>query len=183
LKVASDYDNIAAANNKRACFLSKIENLFALVRNRDPGFSRPYTNAHVQLARIHQPRTCAESTLDMPKQTPKKTEEKIRTVVTAWEQIARNKKYGEMSLDEFKAIVAPSLNARILIDQLQHQLTQAINQRDDADDVSLAKIQLVVNGVLADPTEDGSLYEAMGYIRKSERKSGLTTKKKTTPKP
>ena len=110
-------------------------------------------------------------------------EEKIRTTVTAWEQLAANKKFGGMSLDEFKAAVAPSLDARTLIDQLQHQLTQAINQRDDADDVSLAKIQLVVNGVLADPTEDGSLHEAMGYIRKSERKSGKTNKTKATPKP
>lgn len=113
----------------------------------------------------------------MPKQTPKKIEEKIRTTISAWEQLAANKKFGGMSLDEFKAAVAPSLNARALIDQLQHQLTQAINQRDDADDVSLAKMQLVVNGVLADPTEDGSVYEAMGYTRKSERKSGLTQKK------
>jgi len=39
----------------------------------------------------------------------------------------------------------------------------------------------VVNGVLADPTEgpDSSLYEAMGYTRKSERKSGLTRGKKS----
>ena len=117
----------------------------------------------------------------MPKQTPKKMEEKIRTTVTPWEQLAANKKFGGMSLDEFKAAIAPSLAARTLIDQLQHQLTQAINQRDDADNVSLVKMQLVVNGVLADPTEDGSLYEAMGYTRKSERKSGLRTKKKQPP--
>jgi len=87
-----------------------------------------------------------------------------------------------MTVDQFKEAVEPSLAARRLIDKLQTQLTQAINQRDDADDVSLAKMQLVVNGALADPTEDGSFYEAMGYTRKSERKSGLTTKKKT-PKP
>jgi len=54
-------------------------------------------------------------------------------------------------------------------------MTQAINDRDSADATFLAKAQLVVNGVLADPTEgpDSSLYEAMGYTRKSERKSGL----------
>ena len=31
--------------------------------------------------------------------------------------------------------------------------------------------------------EDGELYEAMGYVRKSERKSGLTKKKPVTPPP
>jgi hypothetical protein len=43
---------------------------------------------------------------------------------------------------------------------------------------SYPKIQLVVNGVLADPDEgpDSPLYEAFGYIRESERKSGLTRK-------
>ena len=121
----------------------------------------------------------------MPKVTPKKTEEKIEQVTNAWEQLAATKSFGAMTLDQFKAAIAPSRNARTLIDQLQNQLTQAINNREDADNVSLAKIQLVVNGVLADPTEgpDGSLYEAMGYTRKSERKSGLTTKTKQTPTP
>lgn len=124
----------------------------------------------------------------MPKVTPKKIEEKIKRIVEAWERLASSKKFGAMTLDEFKAAVAPSLNARKLIDQLQTQLAQAINQRDDADDVSLGKIQLVVNGVRADPTEgsDSSLIEAMGYTRESERKSGLTTKaakaKKIPPK-
>ncbi len=46
------------------------------------------------------------------------------------------------------------------------------------------KIQLVVAGVLADPNEgpDSPLYEAFGYTRKSERKSGLT-RKGTEPTP
>ncbi len=37
----------------------------------------------------------------------------------------------------------------------------------------------VVNGVKGDPAfgEDCDLYEAMGYVRKSERKSGLSRKK------
>ena len=121
----------------------------------------------------------------MPKVTPKKIEEKIELTVNAWEQLAPAKSFGSMTLAQFKAVVAASTNARAQIDQLQNQLTQAINQREDADNVSLAKIQLVVNGVLADPTEgpDGSVYEAMGYTRKSERKSGLSRKKKESPKP
>ncbi len=59
-------------------------------------------------------------------------------------------------------------------------MTAAINARNDADRVSLAKARLVVNGVIGDPTHgpDSSLYEALGYIRKSERKSGLTRKGK-----
>ena len=48
---------------------------------------------------------------------------------------------------------------------------------------SRSQAQLVVAGVLADPTEgpDSSLYEAMGYTRKSERRSGLTRKGNNAP--
>ena len=42
---------------------------------------------------------------------------------------------------------------------------------------------MVVKGVVGDPAfgEDCDLYEAMGYVRKSERKSGLSRKKAATP--
>ncbi len=44
-------------------------------------------------------------------------------------------------------------------------------------------VQRVVKGVVGDPAfgEDCDLYEAMGYVRKSERKSGLSRKKAATP--
>ena len=84
-----------------------------------------------------------------------------------------------MTLDQFKTAVAPSLVARETIANLENQLVQAKNQRDTADEVSLAKVQAVVLGVLADPTEgpDSSLIEALGRVRQSERKTGLTRKK------
>jgi hypothetical protein len=58
-----------------------------------------------------------------------------------------------MTLDEFKTFVAPSLTAHETIANLDNQMTQAKNQRDEADEVSLAKVQAIVAGVLADPTE------------------------------
>ena len=60
---------------------------------------------------------------------------------------------------------------------------QADRDRDRADADFLVKAQQVVAGVLADPTEgpDSALYKAMGYRRKSERKSGLTRKRNTPP--
>jgi hypothetical protein len=115
----------------------------------------------------------------MPKVTPRKIEDKIARFLNAWQELAPAKSFGGMTFDQFQAVVAPAIEARERIEDLQDQLTQALNQRDVADEAALAKIQLVVNGVLADPTEgiESSLYEAMGYTRKSERKSGLTRKK------
>lgn len=109
---------------------------------------------------------------------PKSNEQKMNTMVNAWETLAPTKSFGGMTLAQFKTVVAPSLAARARIADLEAQMTQAINDRDAADAVFLAQAQLVINGVLADPTEgpDSSLYEAMGYTRKSERRSGLTKK-------
>ena len=79
---------------------------------------------------------------------------------------------------QFEAAAQPARAARDRINDLEDQLTQAITDRETADEAFAEKAQLVVNGVLADPTEgaNSALYEAMGYTRKDERKSGLTRK-------
>jgi len=109
---------------------------------------------------------------------PKEIEDKIRRMLSGWESLASTKSFFGMTLDQFKTAVQPSLDARELIKDLENQLTHAINQRDAADAVSLEKMQGVVAGVKADPTEgaNSSLLEAFGYTRKSERKSGLRRK-------
>ena len=115
--------------------------------------------------------------------SPRDKELKMEKMLNAWETLAPNKSFGGMTLDDFKAAAAPAQAARQRLADLEDQMTQAINARDAADDAFAAKAQLVVNGVLADPTEgpDSSLYEAMGYTRKSERKSGLTRKGNAPP--
>lgn len=122
----------------------------------------------------------------MPKKSPKDTEQKIARMINAWETLAPDKSFGGMTLTQFREAARPALSAREQINDLEDQLTQAINNRDTADEVFLEKAQLVVNGVLADPTEgpDSSLYESFGYTPKRERKSGLTRKgSKKTPTP
>jgi hypothetical protein len=117
--------------------------------------------------------------------TPKDNMLKMQRILNAWETLAPDKTFGGMTLAQFRAATQPSQTARDRIDDLEDQLTQAQADRDHADAESLAKAQLVVNGVIGDPTEgpDSALYAAMGYTRKSERKSGLSRKRKppTTP--
>jgi hypothetical protein len=109
---------------------------------------------------------------------PRSNDEKMQKMLNAWQTLAAAKSFGGMTLTQFQAAAAPAQAAREKISDLEAQMTEAINERDAADQAFLAKAQLVVNGVLADPTEgaDSSLYEAMGYTRKSERRSGLTRK-------
>ena len=120
----------------------------------------------------------------MPKKTPKATEEKIQRMLNGWETLAPDKTFGGMTYTQFKAIAKVSLDARARLEDLEDQTTQAISNREDADDTFEEKAQLVVAGVLADPTEgpDSALYESFGYTPKRDRKSGLTRKRKTPSK-
>ena len=114
---------------------------------------------------------------------PKNNEQKMNLMLTAWGNLASAKSFSGTTLDQFRALVAPAQEARGRIADLESQMTQAINERDAADAVWLAKAQQIINGILADPSEgpDSSLYEAMGYTRKSERRSGLTKKSSQAP--
>lgn len=115
----------------------------------------------------------------MSKRSPKDIEGKVVRILNAWETLAGSKSFGGMTLEQYRAVVASSQTARQQIEAVTAQLTQAIDARDTADAIALGKAQMVVLGVIADLTEgpDSSLYAAMGYTRKSERKSGLTRKK------
>ena len=110
--------------------------------------------------------------------SPKEMNDRIAQVVSSWETLRPNKSFAGMSLEQFRATVAPSLSARQAITRLESEVISAQNQRDDADRKSMTAILLVVNAIKGDPQEgeDGELYEAMGYVRKSERKSGLSRK-------
>ena len=114
--------------------------------------------------------------------SPNKIAKKLADMVSAWETLRPNKTFGGMTLAQFKAAIKPSSDARVAIDGLDNQLIAAQDQRDTADVQSTKKVLLVVNAVKGDPDEgeDGELYEAMGYVRKSERKSGKTNKKKAS---
>lgn len=115
--------------------------------------------------------------------TPGKNILKIQRMLNAWETLAPDKSFGGMTLAQFRAATQPSMDARQRIDDLEDQLKQALADRDRADEDLLARAQLVVNGVIGDPTvgPDSALYEAIGYTRKSERKTGLTRKRNTPP--
>jgi len=110
---------------------------------------------------------------------PKVSLDRINQVTKAWETLRPTKSFGGMTLSAFKTKVQPSLDARTNITTLEHQMTSALDKRDDADAASLDAVKLVVNAVKGDPAEtaNGDLYEAMGFVRDSERSSGLSRRK------
>jgi len=116
-------------------------------------------------------------------QAPKIIEDATNEILNAWTTLAANASFGGMTLAQFKAKVQPSFDARKQIATLESQMTSAMDARDNADAVTADANQKVVNGVRGDPNygDNSDLYEAMGYVRKSERKSGLTRGKQTPP--
>jgi len=114
---------------------------------------------------------------------PKYAEERINNVTFAWEQLAPGESFAGLTLTQFKNKVKPSQDARTLLRTLEGQVATAQSTREDADTESQRVIALVVNAVKGslDHGEDSALYEAMGYVRKSERKSGLIRRVPASP--
>jgi hypothetical protein len=117
--------------------------------------------------------------------SPRDREEKMDRMINAWHTLAPDKTFGGMTYTQFDAVAAPCRATRQRIEELENQLRQEIAARDAADAAFAAKAQLVVAGVLADPTEgaDSALYESLGYTRKSTRKTGLTRRKRAAETP
>ena len=124
----------------------------------------------------------------MAKVTPGKVEETYERFIAAWENLTPTKVFGGLTLDQFKATVKPSSDARKSVKDAQIVLEGAIEGRDNADQATLSAMDAVKKSVIADPTvggDDGALYEALGFIPKSKRKTGNTRKnsKKDSPTP
>jgi hypothetical protein len=106
----------------------------------------------------------------------------IKDINNAWTTLAPAATFAGLTLAQYTAAVKPSLDARANITSLEEQLSQAIVARDNADLISEQTNQKVVKAVVGDVNygDDSALYEKMGYVRKSQRKTGLSRKKKTT---
>jgi len=100
---------------------------------------------------------------------------KITRATEGWEEHTEDAKFAEMTLDQFKAKVKPSLDCREKIARLRRQLETAIKKRQECDAASTDICIKVVNALRGDIEygEDSALYKALGYVPKSERKSGL----------
>lgn len=104
-------------------------------------------------------------------------------MIAGWEEHAADATFAGLTLVQFKTKMKPSLDAREEIDSLSLKLSGARTERDNADVLSEEIAQSVVNSVKGDPGygENSSLYAAFGYIRKADRKSGLTRAANTSP--
>lgn len=111
--------------------------------------------------------------------SPSIAEEKITTLIRGWSDICPQQTFSGLTLDQCKERVKASLDARAELAELESRMTAAAVRRDAADVVSLEVVRLIVHAIKGDPTqgEDGELYAALGYTRRSQRGSGLTRRR------
>jgi len=120
----------------------------------------------------------------MPTQNPKKNMDLLEVTAAALREFAPDTAFGGVKLADFQPIVAVCQQDRDDIVNHDNAGRGLLLKRDTDDEAALAKRELIVNGVIGDPDfgPDSALYEALGFVRKSDRKSGLTRKKTEAPK-
>lgn len=112
------------------------------------------------------------------KESPKSIEGKYDRFAVALKTLAPTKSFAGYTLAEFETQCADSNAPRIALVALEDTKRQLIVDRDNVDQVTMEMCDAIVKAVVADPEfgDDSALYEALGYVRKSMRKSGLTRK-------
>jgi len=115
---------------------------------------------------------------------PGQIEQDTNAILKAWKAFAPIAQFGSLTLPQYTALVQPSLDARQAIDDHNLLGKSLADKRDDVDVTTDATNAAIIKGIVGDVTygDNSDLYEACGYIRKSEKKSGLT-RKHSTPAP
>lgn len=104
--------------------------------------------------------------------------DKIKVIRAAWRDIAPDATFAGMTLAEYEAATEPPLKLRTEMADLRTKLRGMKASQADVDQAANELADLVVNSVRGTPGfgRNSPLYSAFGYVRKSERKSGLTRK-------
>ena len=118
----------------------------------------------------------------MAKSDNKEIREKVNVMNDAWFEAAKSTTFSGIAQGDFQTSIEAAAAKDAVIADLEAQLKIERDERDDlykALDQERSRIGLAVAG---DPNfgNDSPLYGAMGFVRKSERASGLTRKKKPT---
>jgi hypothetical protein len=118
-------------------------------------------------------------------QTPESNLTRIRKILSAWETLRPHKSFGGLTLEEYRRLVQPSLDARERIAKLEALLVAERATRDESDRVSMPVTRRIVDAVMGDRQEgpNGALYEAMGFVRVSEIRRGLVRRAGRREKP
>lgn len=120
---------------------------------------------------------------NMTKRKYPPTADRIEIFRTAWREIASESTFAGMSLAQFEARVAPVKEVASKLEALATQRAAAQTEQLQIENDAKLALSLVINAVRGDPAhgEDSRLYRALGFVPKSERRSGLTRRGPAPP--
>jgi len=100
----------------------------------------------------------------------------LTTLIEVWTELRPTKTFAGMTLEQFKAAIGPSLDARARLAAANQQAQEAIIARDNADQQAAVLVDRLVAAFVAEEEDgyNGVLYAKLGYVRKADRSSGLT---------
>ena len=116
----------------------------------------------------------------MPKVDVKTIREKCNVMNDAWFEGAPGVQFNGIKQNDFQTEIEAAAADDAAIADLEAELKMKRDVRDDKYAALNEKRSKVGQGVAGSPDygDDSPLYGAMGFVRKSEKKSGLTRKKK-----
>jgi len=105
---------------------------------------------------------------------------RMEDVSQPWLKLRADKSFAGLTHEQFLVTLKPSYDVRAELAELETRMRSARARLVTVDEQSLKVVQRIVNAVKADPEEgdDGELYVAMGYVRKRDRKTGLTQRRR-----
>jgi hypothetical protein len=114
-----------------------------------------------------------------------KTKNKARQFRTAWTELVPNTSLGGMTLPEFNESISVLDTLQGEIDALLTQLDAKRAERSIEEARIRDQLDMVATSIRANPQygRDSAVYSAFGFIRQSQRKSGLIRKTSPTVMP
>ena len=114
----------------------------------------------------------------MAKYTNQTASQRREQFLTSWREHAPDVTFGEKSLAQFEAETAGAIEVRQRIQTANTQLAGLIAERNAADRAMNDLMILVAHAIRGNPAygENSALYRSLGYVPKSERRSGLSRK-------
>ena len=106
-------------------------------------------------------------------------ESRITTATLAWEGVCPEESFSGQTLEQFRLVTKPSLDARARLAAIELEWQKGMEAREAADQESIVHLRRLVNAVKAHPKygENSALYASLGYLKASQRSTGLTRRR------
>jgi hypothetical protein len=113
------------------------------------------------------------------RKTPIALLKRMKDVDHAWSNLRPTKSFAGLTLEQYREKIKTSDDARADVAASESKLAADTAKRIAVDEINMELVSRVVSGVKADVDEgeDGELYAAMGFVRKSHRSTGLSRRK------